>query len=436
MTFDFDTIIDRRDSDSIKWRLYGDALPMWVADMDFLAPEPIRAALRKRVDHGVFGYASEPAELRDALRSWLQRRFDWTVAPEAFVMVPGVVTAFNVACRAFCEPGDGVLVQAPVYPPMRTAHANFGLTRDEMELTRASDGRYAIDYDLMAATITERTKLFLLCSPHNPTGRVWTEDELARMAAISLERGLVICSDEIHGDLVYAPNRHRPTASLDPEVAQRTVTLMAPSKTFNIPGLGFAFAVIPNRELRKRYRAAADIVPHAGPLGYVAALAAYTECDEWLAECIEYLRGNRDFLAQFVRERLPGVSMGLPEATYLAWLDFSGADLPDDPHRFFLQRARVAMNECDPFGPGSCGFRGSISAAAQRARRGSGADRTRLERTIVAPKQTCAVPGLGRGRTRTCFDTDRPSCYTPSRSGVEETVADATQSYPEGWPSG
>jgi cysteine-S-conjugate beta-lyase len=357
MTFDFDTIVDRRWSDSIKWRLYGDALAMWVADMDFPAPEPVIAALRARVEHGVFGYTAEPPDLREVLRAWLQRRFSWTAAPEAFVIMPGVVTAFNVACRAFCAPGDGVLVQAPVYPPMRTAPANFGLTRDEMELPRGADGRYTVDYDLMDATITERTKLFLLCSPHNPTGRVFTQDELARMAEISLARNLVICSDEIHGDLVYAPNRHLPIASLDPEVAQRTVTLMAPSKTFNIPGLGFSFAVIPNRALRKQYRAAAaDIVPHVNALGYTGALAAYAQGEPWLEACIEYLRGNRDFLASFVAERLPGVSMGLPEATYLAWLDFRGADLPDDPHRFFLQRARVALNECDPFGPGSCGF--------------------------------------------------------------------------------
>jgi cystathionine beta-lyase len=357
MSTNFDTIIDRRQSDSLKWRRYGDALPMWVADMDFLAPEPIRRALTARVEHGVFGYASAPPELREVLRAWLQRRFGWTVAPEAFVLTPGVVTAFNVACRAYCSPGDGVLTQAPVYPPMRTAPANFALTRDEMELTRGADGRYTVDTDLMNATITERTKLFLLCSPQNPTGRVFSEQELARMAETSLARGLVICSDEIHCDLVYPEHRHRPLASLSPEIAARTVTLMAPSKTFNIPGLGFSFAIIEDKALRRKYKAAAaDIVPHVNPLGYTGALAAYTECDEWLAECIAYLQGNRDYLAQFVAERLPGVKMALPEATYLAWLDFGAYDLAETPHRFFLTHANVAMNDCEPFGPGSCGF--------------------------------------------------------------------------------
>lgn len=353
----FDQLIDRRGTDSVKWQWYGDAIPMWVADMDFLAPEPVIAALQDRVSHGIFGYANEPANLREVLQAWLLRRFDWRVPADAFVFAPGVVSAFNVASRAFCAPGDGVFIQAPVYPPMRTAPANFGLTRDEMELSRDADGRYFVDYARMDAAITERTQLFLLCSPHNPTGRVFTRDELTRMAELSLRRGLVICSDEIHCDLVYAPHRHTPTASLDPEVARRTVTIMAPSKTFNIPGLGFSFVIIEDRDLRKQYKAAArDIVPHITPLAYTAALAAYTECDPWLAECIAYLQANRDYLAQFVADRLPGVRMALPEATYLAWLDFGGANLGEDPQNFCLNRAKVALNEAAPFGRGSDGF--------------------------------------------------------------------------------
>jgi cystathionine beta-lyase len=177
------------------------------------------------------------------------------------------------------------------------------------------------------------------------------------MAEVSLARGLVICSDEIHGDLVYEPYRHLPIASLDDEIARRTVTLMAPSKTFNIPGLGFSFAIIEDRELRKQYKdAARDIVPHINALGYTAALAAYTDAEPWLASCIEYLRENRDFLARFVEERLAGVRMVAPEATYLAWLDFSGAQLGQDPHKYFLEQAGVALNEAAPFGPGSEGF--------------------------------------------------------------------------------
>ena len=357
MAFDFDRIIERRGTDSIKWRRYGEAIPMWVADMDFAAPEPVIEALRARVEHGIFGYAGEPSVLRDVLCAWLQRRFNWTISPDALVFVPGVVTAFNVACRAFCAPGDGVLIQAPVYPPMRTAPANFDLVCEEMELTQEAGGRYTVDYDRMADSITRRTRLFMLCSPHNPTGRVFTRKELMRMAEISLSRGLTICSDEIHCDLVFEPHQHLPIASLDPEIAEHTVTVMAPSKTFNIPGLGFSFAVIEDAELRKQFNAAArDIVPHINALGYTGALAAYSEGEPWLEACIAYLRRNRDVLMRFVAERLPGVSMALPEATYLAWLDFREANLGEDPQHFFLKQAGVALNEAAAFGPGGEGF--------------------------------------------------------------------------------
>jgi cystathionine beta-lyase len=375
MTIDFDRIIDRRDTDSIKWRKYGEAIPMWVADMDFAAPEPVIEALRTRVDHGVFGYADEPPLLRETLCAWLQRRFAWTVSPDALVFAPGVVAAFNVACRAFCAPGEGVLVQAPVYPPMRFAPANFNMTRDEMELTQDSSGRYTVDYDCMEATITDRTRLFMLCNPHNPTGRVFTREELQRMAEVSLRHGLTICSDEIHCDLVFEPHRHLPIASLDPEIGRRTVTVMAPSKTFNIPGLGFAFAIIEEAEMRKRFIAAGrDIAPHINVLGYAGALAAYTQGEPWLEACIAYLLRNRNSLMQFVVERLPGVRMVLPEATYLAWLDFRAANLGEDPQCFFLRRAGVALNEAAAFGPGGEGFarlnfgcpRSTLSEALER----------------------------------------------------------------------
>lgn len=378
MTFNFDRIIDRRNTDSDKWRRYGDAIPLWVADMDFAAPEPVISALRARVDHSVFGYAVEPRVLREVLRGWLQRRFAWTVDAEAFVFMPGVVSAFNVACRAFCSPGAGVLVQAPVYPPMRAAPANFDMTRDEMELTPDSTGRYTVDYDRMADAITDRTTLFMLCNPHNPTGRAFAREELMRMGEISLRRGLTICSDEIHGDLIYQPHRHLPIANLDPELARRTITIMAPSKTFNIPGLGFAFAIIEDRDLRKQFNAAGrDIVPHINALGYTGALAAYTNGEPWLEACIAYLQQNRDYLMGFVAERLPGVRMALPEATYLAWLDFRAAHLGEDPHKFFLKRAGVALNEAARFGPGSEGFarlnfgcpRSTLSEALERMER-------------------------------------------------------------------
>ena len=355
--YDFDRVIDRAHSDSLKWHRYGDALPLWVADMDFPVPEPVRRALAVRVEHGIFGYACEPPELREALVDWLARRFGWRVDPAALVFVPGVVTGFNVACRAFARPGEGVLVQTPVYPPMLDAPANFGLRRDEAMLACAANGRYEVEWDALEAAVGADTRLFLLCNPQNPTGRVFTAAELAQMAEICLHHGLIICSDEIHADLVYPGKRHLPIAALCPEVAARTITLMAPSKTFNIPGLGFSLAIIEDAGLRAAFTAAAkDIVPHINVLGTVAALAAYTEGAPWLDDCLRYLEATRDMVAAAVRDRLPGVRMAAPEATYLAWLDCREAGLGDNPARFFLERAGGALNEGPSFGRGGEGF--------------------------------------------------------------------------------
>ncbi len=355
--YDFDRVIDRRNSDSIKWRWFGDALPLWVADMDFPAPEPVLRALRERVAHGIFGYAAEPPALRETMAAWLWRRFGWRVDPAAFVFVPGVVTGFNVACRAFCRPGEGVLVQTPVYPPILDAPANHGLDRQEMPLSRDGSGRYTVDPAAMAAAITPATRLFILCNPHNPVGRAFTEAELAQMAELCLRHDLIICSDEIHCDLVFSGARHIPIATLSPEVASRTVTLMAPSKTFNIPGLGFSLAIIEDKELRARFKAAGkDIVPHINVMGYVAALAAYAEGEPWLEACLRYLQGNRDYLAEYVKAHMPGIHLRPPEATYLAWLDCREAGVGETPAEFFLKRAKVALNEGKIFGPGGEGF--------------------------------------------------------------------------------
>lgn len=355
--YDFDFVINRHTSDSIKWRWYGDALPLWVADMDFTAPEPVLRALRDRIAHGVFGYAMPTPELFDALRAWLVRRFNWQVDPSALVFVPGVVAGFNIACRAACRPGQGVLVQTPVYPPMLDAAANHGLLRDEIMLTRGADGRYGVDWDAMEAAIAGHTRLFLLCNPHNPTGRAFSAGELERMAELCLRHDLLICADEIHGDLIFSGHRHIPIATLSPAVASRTITLMAPSKTFNIPGLGFSLAIIEDAQLRAAFNAAQkDIVPHVNALGYVAALAAYTEGEAWLNACLRYLEANRDYLMEQVRATLPGVQVVAPEATYLAWLDCRKAGIGMEPARFFLEKARVALNEGATFGRGGEGF--------------------------------------------------------------------------------
>jgi cystathionine beta-lyase len=358
LTYDFDRIIDRRVTECIKWQYYGeDTLPMWVADMDFAAPEPVIAALKARVEHGVFGYETCPGALVEVIVARLRQLYGWTVAPEAIVFLPGVVTAFNLAVQAFLNPDDGLLIQTPVYPPILHAAGTAGVEAHAMELTRGVDGCYSVDFDLFARTITERTRMFLLCNPHNPVGRVFREDELMRIAELCLRHNLLICSDEIHGDLIFSGYRHIPIAALAPEIAARTITLMAPSKTFNIAGLHCSFAVIPDAEVRQRYLTARrGVVDSVNLLGYTAALAAYQEGQPWLDALLRYLEANRDVVVAYVRQHMPGVSVVAPEGTYLAWLDCRDAGIPGNAHEFFLREALVAVNDGATFGPGGEGF--------------------------------------------------------------------------------
>ncbi|HEX9028847.1 MAG TPA: PatB family C-S lyase [Anaerolineales bacterium] len=364
MNYNFDQFPDRRSTESVKWNTFGpDVLPMWVADMDFVSPAPVIQALRQRVEHGIFGYpqgigpdASGLSELRQAVVSWLARRHGWTVLPEDLMLVPGVVTGVNLACHTLATPGGGVLVETPVYTPILDAPHQAGMKRQEVELTRLPGGSYAIDWEAFERAITPETRLFILCNPHNPVGRAFTREELARMAEICLRHGVKICSDEIHCDLTYTNSRHIPLASLSPEIARNTITLIAPSKTFNLAGLECSFAVIPNPELRKQYaQSGKGLVGWVNLMGMVAAKAAYSQGQEWLDQLLVYLEGNRDFLREFVRQELPGIQMAPPEATYLAWLDCREAGLAD-PYRFFLENAQVACNDGKIFGQGGDGF--------------------------------------------------------------------------------
>jgi cystathionine beta-lyase len=360
MSHDFDRVIDRRATASNKWRKYpADVLPLWVADMDFTSPEPVVRALRERVEHGVYGYGFEEPGFAQVFVDRLQKRYGWTVSPEAVVMIPGVIPGFNVACRALTRPGDGLLLQVPVYPPILRSPGNHEITRDEAPLARDRDGRYAVDLDAFRAAIHPRTRAFLLCNPHNPVGRVFTREDLAGLAQICLERDLSIIADEIHCDLLYQGQRHIPMASLGPEIERRTITLMAPSKTFNLAGLKVSVAVIPDASLRERFMAARGdyVQAQVNVLGYAAAFAAYRDGDAWLAELLRYLEANRDYLADYVRRHLPGVTMTPPEGTYLAWLDCRGAAAAAaDPFTFFLERAKVACNDGALFGRGGQGF--------------------------------------------------------------------------------
>ncbi len=357
MTYDFDRPIERKGTDSHKWQRYGeDVIPLWVADMDFVSPEPVVEALHRRVDHRVFGYSMPDRDLNRVIQERLKRLYGWDVREEEIVFIPGVVPGLSLSFQMCTAPGDGVLVQPPVYFHFISDPVHRGRVLSDPPLV-AKGETYEIDFDAFERSITDSTRIFLLCNPHNPVGRVFTASELTRLAEICLRRRIIICSDEIHCDLIYPGFRHTPIATLGPEVADQTITLMSPSKTFNLAGLGAAFAVIKNPALRERWnREGQGLVPHVNIMGHVAALAAFSQGQEWLDQVLAYLRGNRDFLAGYLREKLPHIAMARMEATYLAWLDCRRAGIPGNASAFFLKEARVALNDGSEFGQGGTGF--------------------------------------------------------------------------------
>ena len=320
-------------------------------------------ALREFVERGVFGYppglhgeAAELPELGQLVVERMAARYEWHITLQDVVFVPGVVVGLNMACHAVAAPGGAVLVQPPIYPPILQAPDNAQLRRQDVELVRQLDGSYAVDWDRFTSAITSNTRLYIHCHPHNPVGRVYCRAELERLAEICLSHNVTMCSDEIHSDLLYSGQRHIPLASLDPEIAQHTITFIAPSKTFNLAGLQCSVAIIQNAELRQRFQAARQgLVPWINVMGLIAAEAAYREGHEWLNQLLVYLEANRNFLWDFVQNELPGVSMAKPQATYLAWLDCRGTGVVN-PYEYFLQQARVALADGNDFGAGGQGF--------------------------------------------------------------------------------
>lgn len=360
MIYDFDEVIDRRKSESAKWHRYGpDVLPLWVADMDYVCPEPVLHALQERVAHGVFGYPAVMPSLLDVVVQRLERLYGWHVKPEDLILMPGVVRGFHLACHMVANPSDAVLVQTPVYPPILRAAKTTGILHQEMELTQNQDGSYDLDTDLFERAFSHQTGLFILCNPHNPVGKVYCQDDLEKIAEVCLRHNVIICSDEIHAELLFSGQKHIPIATLDPEIAQHTITLIAPSKTFNIAGLDCSLAVIQNPDLRKKYLdARKGLMSGVNVLGLTAALAAYQEGDDWLQQVLQYLENNRDYLYELVKNEFDGVKMAKPEGTYLAWLDCreAGECVSENPHKFFLEYARVALNDGLDFGHNGSGF--------------------------------------------------------------------------------
>jgi len=347
---DFDQIVDRRATSALKWDKYAgrDIIPMWVADMDFRSAPAIVEALVQRAQHGVFGYTETPAELNQVIVAHLRTAYGWQVQPEWLLWLPGLVSAINLVCRAIGQDGDDVVTAVPVYHPFLTGPANQrrSVTRVPLQLR---NGRWEWDFERLEQSLTARTRLLLLCNPHNPVARVFTRDELSELARIALKHDLIIACDEIHCGLVLdRDKRHVPLATLGSEIAERTITLMAASKTYNLPGLGCAFAVVSNAKLRARLSgAAAGIVPRVNAMGYVATLAAYRDSGQWHAELLEYLRANRNLLLERIG-RLPALLITAIEATYLAWIGVDAA-LDPDPAKFF-ERAGVGLYDGRVFG--------------------------------------------------------------------------------------
>ncbi|MCP4472083.1 MAG: putative C-S lyase [Gammaproteobacteria bacterium] len=347
--FDFDQIVDRSNSDSAKWERYQgrDILPMWVADSDFAVAPHIQQALRDRVEHPVYGYTQVSARLPELIAERMRRLYQWEVDPRWVVMLPGVIGAFYLACRATSEPGDLIYVPEVVYPPFLTGPGHYSMENQKIPMS-IRDQRMIIDMDWLEQQPPRPGRLLMFCNPQNPGGAMYRKDELTRLARIVEQQQLTLVSDEIHCDLVLdRDRRHIPIASLNPQIEQRSITLMAPSKTFNLAGLGCAFAIIANDRLRRSMTVNPYIVPHVNLLGLAAAEAAYEFGDEWNRQQCEYLAANRDYLIDAIN-RIPGLRLAPIESTYLAWIDVSALGL-ENPSRFF-ENAGVGMSPGRDFG--------------------------------------------------------------------------------------
>ena len=323
----------RRETQCLKWNRYKnqDILPLWVADSEFKTPTAVQSALAQRVEHGIFGYHNpyHDEEATKAITQWLSRRYDWHIDPRWLVWTPGVVPAFNVVLRAFCQPGDAIITQSPNYPPILNAAKHHDLQVLTVG-TNMIGGRWQLDFDVLEQQAAKpNAKVFLLCNPMNPCGSVYTADELARIEQICLEHNVILCSDEIHADLILEQTeRHIPAGTLS-KIGDQAITLMAASKTFNIAGFGVSFAIIEDPSIRAKFKRGADgLCPSANNLGVIATKTAFTECEDWYQAQLSYLRDNQAYLETEIN-RLPGLEYIPQAATYLAWVNAEGLGVDD-----------------------------------------------------------------------------------------------------------
>ena len=362
MKYNFDEVIDRKNTDSMKWSAsyleqhFGsaDCVPLWVADMDFRTAQPVIDAVTERAGHGIYGYALAGDEFYEAVIKWQKRRNGWEVKKEWIVFSPGVVPALWHIVRTFCSPGEKVILQSPVYYPFYKVIEDNGCQVINNRLIN-NGGRYEMNFEELERQAEDSSvKMMILCSPHNPVGRVWTKEELRRVSEICFANDVLLVSDEIHSDLVFRPNVHTPAASLSEELMMNTITCMAPSKTFNLAGVQVSDVIVPDRRLRRKLAGSlksAGVMPNV--FGLAAQTAAYNEGEEWLEQLLEYLAGNLDFMENFITSELPEVKSRRPEGTYLAWLDFSGYGFTtEELQNRMKNKAGVALDDGYIFGDG------------------------------------------------------------------------------------
>lgn len=342
---------------------------MWVADMDFPVAQEIQQAIQERAAHPAFGYTAIPDTAYEAVLDWLSRRHSWTVSREWMLFCPGVVPSIALSINAFTLPGDKIIVQAPVYPPFFSVISDCGRQVVVNKLT-CEEGRYRIDFDDLKNKIDRNTSMLLLCSPHNPVGRLWSSEELLELGRICIEQDVIILADEIHHDLVFPGRRHFPIASLSNALSENTVTLLAPSKTFNLAGLHTSIAVISNELLRRRFYSVLNSLSlrSINIFGLTATEAAYGSGDEWVDQMMDYVAGNFEFLNHYLSSRIPEVVAIRPESTYLVWLDCSGLSMDYRKiGEFTVKKARIALNDGASFGPGGESFQ-RMNIACPRAK--------------------------------------------------------------------
>lgn len=360
----FDKLVDRRNTHSVKWdsvkKVFGteDILPMWVADMDFVTLPEIIESIQHRAAHGIFGYTTVPDELNNAIVNWMSKKHGWNIRKEWLVYTPGVVASLNLSVSALTSPEDSVIIQPPVYPPFLSVARNHD-RHTVMSQLIFKGNQYYMDFEDLENKMASGAKMMILCSPHNPVGRVWTRDELNKLIELCLKYNVLLVSDEIHSDLIYPSYKHIPIASLSKDLTQHSVTCISPSKTFNIPGLMLSAAIIPNDKLRQKFRALINrfAISSVNILGMVAAQAAYTHGHKWLSELINYLKGNLEYLKSFIHDHIPQIEIVEPQGTYLVWLNFNKLGMDAKQlNDFMVNRARIGLNNGVDFGPGGEGF--------------------------------------------------------------------------------